>query len=70
MTRVFREEYQHPQLVNRSDDVVPYVFIQGQVAWRGAEFTPELGQVKMGQLLRPRHSVQEPVQDSGRVKAA
>lgn len=70
VARVFREEYQHPQLVNRSDDVVPYVFIQGQVAWRGAEFTPELGQVKMGQLLRPRHSVQEQIQDSGRVKAA
>lgn len=59
VTRVFREEYQHPQLVNRSDEVVPYVFIHGHTAWRGTEFAAELGHVKMGQLLRPRTHTQE-----------
>ena len=59
VTRLFREEYQHPQLVNRSDEVVPYVFIHGHTAWRGTEFAAELGHVKMGQLLRPRTHTQE-----------
>jgi len=51
--RIFREEYQHPQLVNRSDGVVPLVLINGEVAWQGQAFSKELGKVKMGQLLKP-----------------
>lgn len=69
VTRVFREEYQHPQLVNRSDEVVPYVFIHGHTAWRGTEFAAELGHVKMGQLLRPRTHTQENASNSERVNA-
>jgi N-acyl-D-aspartate/D-glutamate deacylase len=51
--RVFREEYQHDQLVNRSDGVVPLVIIGGKVAWENDEFSAELGKVRMGQLLKP-----------------
>jgi N-acyl-D-aspartate/D-glutamate deacylase len=50
--RVHREEFQHEQLVNRSDDVVPLVMIGGHVAWENGQFTPDLGQKPMGRLLR------------------
>lgn len=51
--RVFREDFEHDQLVNRSDGVVPLVVINGQVAWQDTQFSPILGKQKMGQLLRP-----------------
>jgi len=51
--RVFRNEYNHEQLVNRSDGVVPLVLINGQVAWQEQAFSKELGKVKMGRLLKP-----------------
>ncbi len=50
--RVFREEYQHQQLVNRSDDVVPLVLINGHTAWKDNAFGEGLGKVKMGSLLK------------------
>ncbi|MEE4244308.1 MAG: hypothetical protein V2I33_02790 [Kangiellaceae bacterium] len=52
VVRQFREEYQHDQLVNRSDGVVPLVVIGGKVAWQNNKFSDGLGQEKMGQLLR------------------
>lgn len=52
--RVHRAEYDHDQLVNRSDKVVPLVMIGGQVAWRNDAYTPELGEQKMGRVLRFR----------------
>ena len=52
--RIFREEYQHPQLVNRSDGVVPLVLINGEVAWQGDAFSDQLGQSRLGQLLKPK----------------
>ncbi|GHA07570.1 hypothetical protein GCM10008090_16750 [Arenicella chitinivorans] len=70
VVRVFRDEFQHPQLVNRSDEVVPYVFIRGHTAWRGTEFAPELGHIQLGQLLRARHSNSELSTDATQVKAA
>ncbi len=51
--RIFREEYQHPQLVNRSNGVVPLVMINGKGAWAGDEFAPELGTTRFGSLLKP-----------------
>jgi N-acyl-D-aspartate/D-glutamate deacylase len=50
--RIHREEFQHEQLVNRSDGVVPFVMIGGHVAWENDEFTSDLGQKPMGRLLR------------------
>jgi N-acyl-D-aspartate/D-glutamate deacylase len=50
--RVHREEFQHEQLVNRSDGMVPFVMIGGHVAWENSQFTADLGQKPMGRLLR------------------
>ena len=50
--RVHREEFQHEQLVNRSDGMVPFVMIGGHVAWENGQFTPDLGKKPMGRLLR------------------
>ncbi len=51
--RIYREEFQNPQLVNRSEGVVPLVVIGGKVAWEGSEFSKDLGKQRFGQLLRP-----------------
>jgi N-acyl-D-aspartate/D-glutamate deacylase len=50
--RVFREEYQHEQLVNRSDGVVPLVMIGGHTAWEADQFSEQLGRERMGRVLR------------------
>ena len=52
--RIFREEYQHDQLVNRSTGVVPLVLINGKQAWADEQFSESLGKVKMGRLLKPK----------------
>ena len=41
---VYRDIFEHEQLVNRSDGVVTAVFIAGEQVWDGAHFTPALGQ--------------------------
>jgi N-acyl-D-aspartate/D-glutamate deacylase len=50
--RVHREEFQHEQLVNRSDNVVPLVMIGGHIAWENNNFASDLGQKPMGRLLK------------------
>jgi N-acyl-D-aspartate/D-glutamate deacylase len=50
--RQFRPEYNHEQLVNRSEGVVPLVMIGGNVAWENDDFSSELGEKPMGQLLK------------------
>tara|TARA_R110002167_G_scaffold51872_1_gene150027 strand:- start:3987 stop:5864 length:1878 start_codon:yes stop_codon:yes gene_type:complete len=50
--RQFRAEYNHEQLVNRSDGVVPLVMIAGNVAWENDEFSGQFGKKPMGRLLR------------------
>jgi N-acyl-D-aspartate/D-glutamate deacylase len=50
--RQFRTEYNHEQLVNRSDGVVPLVMIGGNVAWENDDFSSELGEKPMGRLLK------------------
>lgn len=54
MRFVWREDYPHEQLVNRSDGVVPMVFIGGRLAWDGRSFGAGLGSVKLGRALRHR----------------
>ena len=51
--RVHRQEYDHPQLVNRSEGVVPLVLINGHAAWQQEQFSDQLGKAKMGRLLKP-----------------
>jgi len=51
--RILREEFQHEQLVNRSDGVVSYVMINGQPAWTGTDYVEGYGKRPMGRLLSP-----------------
>ncbi len=51
--RIYREEFQHQQLVNRSDGVVPMVMIGGKIAWKEGSFSDRFGQEKFGRLLKP-----------------
>ncbi|WP_396586764.1 amidohydrolase family protein [Bermanella sp. R86510] len=50
--RQHRAEYNHEQLVNRSDGVVPLVMIAGNIAWENDTFGEQLGKQPMGRLLR------------------
>ncbi|SEL18837.1 N-acyl-D-aspartate/D-glutamate deacylase [Atopomonas hussainii] len=54
--RVYREAFQHDQLVNRSDGVVPLVMVGGQIAWQNDAFSAAWGQQKLGTLLYPQHA--------------
>ena len=49
---VYREIFEHEQLVNRSDGVVTAVFIAGEQVWDGRAVTPALGTRKLGRALR------------------
>jgi N-acyl-D-aspartate/D-glutamate deacylase len=49
---VYRDIFEHEQLVNRSDGVVTAVYIAGEEVWDGAGFTPALGQNRLGRALR------------------
>ncbi len=49
---VYRDIFEHEQLVNRSDGVVAAVFIAGEQVWDGTEFTPALGHKRLGRALR------------------
>lgn len=51
--RIYRKEFKHDQLVNRSEGVVPLVMINGQEAWAKDKFSKSLGKEKMGSLLKP-----------------
>ncbi|RBP49084.1 N-acyl-D-amino-acid deacylase family protein [Arenicella xantha] len=68
--RIYRDEFQHPQLVNRSDQVVPLVLINGQVAWQNDAFSSELGRRKMGSLLKPTHLQESQAQVAAAAVAA
>ncbi|NNE58537.1 MAG: amidohydrolase family protein [Hellea sp.] len=50
--RIYREEFQHDQLVNRSDGVVDLVMINGIPAWEIDGFTKDFAKAPMGRLLR------------------
>ncbi len=49
---IYRDSFEHHQLVNRSQGVVPLVVIGGQVAFEDGEFTEALGAQTMGRALR------------------
>jgi N-acyl-D-aspartate/D-glutamate deacylase len=48
---IYRDIFEHEQLVNRSDGVVTAVFIAGEQVWDGRGFTPALGTRKLGRAL-------------------
>jgi N-acyl-D-aspartate/D-glutamate deacylase len=56
---VYREIFEHDQLVNRSDGVVTGVWIAGEQVWNGREILPALGTRRLGRPLTagpPRHA--------------
>jgi N-acyl-D-aspartate/D-glutamate deacylase len=48
---IYREIFEHEQLVNRSDGVVTAVFIAGEQVWDGRGFLPALGTRQLGRAL-------------------
>jgi N-acyl-D-aspartate/D-glutamate deacylase len=48
---VYRDIFEHEQLVNRSDGVVTGVFIAGEQVWDGRDFTAALGTQRLGRPL-------------------
>ncbi len=57
VTRIYREAFEHHQLVNRSDGVVRAVFIGGALAWDKDGFADDFGQRPFGRRLAPREAV-------------
>ena len=49
---VYRELFEHKQMVNRSDGVVTRVLIRGETVWAGTDFTDTLGSATLGRALR------------------
>ena len=49
--RVYRSEFDHEQLVNRSDGVVSAVVIGGSLAFRNGDFTENFNRRKLGRIL-------------------
>jgi N-acyl-D-aspartate/D-glutamate deacylase len=48
---IYRDIFEHEQLVNRSDGVVTAVFIAGEQVWDGRGFLPSLGTRRLGRAL-------------------
>jgi len=49
---IWREAFDHHQLVNRPEGVVTQVYVGGKLAWEGGAYTPLFGRVAMGRVLR------------------
>jgi N-acyl-D-aspartate/D-glutamate deacylase len=56
---VWREAFQHHQLVNRPEGVVTQVLVAGHLAWDAGAYTPEFGRVRMGRVMRHKEHEQE-----------
>lgn len=51
---VWREAFEHHQMVNRVPDVVQHVLVAGRHVWRDGDFTETFGQQRLGRALRHR----------------
>ncbi|MCC1496956.1 amidohydrolase family protein [Alcanivorax sp. 1008] len=49
--RIYRDEFQHDQLVNRTDGVVPLVMVNGHPAWSSDHFEAPFGKQQLGTVL-------------------
>lgn len=49
---IYRELFEHPQMVSRSDGVVTYTFIRGEPVWQNGDFGEALGKQTLGRALR------------------
>ena len=55
--RIYREEFEHEQLVNRSNNVVFATIIGGKIVWSNNSFTKKLNVEKFGRVLTVGESV-------------
>lgn len=55
--RIYRAEFEHEQLVNRSDGVVRAVYIGGRLARENEQFTDDFGRIKFGRRLAPLDAI-------------
>ncbi|PCE64163.1 N-acyl-D-amino-acid deacylase family protein [Sediminicola luteus] len=44
------------RFVNRSDDAVKLVMVNGNIAWQNGEFSPEVGKARFGMFLKGKHA--------------
>lgn len=51
------------RLVNRNDEVVDLVMINGKIAWEGNDFTANFGEERFGQFLKAQHHYDEVFND-------
>jgi len=49
---IYRDIFDHKQLVSRSDGVLPFVFIKGECVWQDDQIQEVLGKQKLGSYLR------------------
>jgi N-acyl-D-aspartate/D-glutamate deacylase len=55
---IWRDAFQHHQLVNRPEGVVTQVWIGGKLAWEQDAYTPAFGRERMGRVLLNREHEQ------------
>jgi N-acyl-D-aspartate/D-glutamate deacylase len=56
---LWREAFQHHQLVNRPEGVVTQVLVAGRLAWDAGAYTPDFGRVRMGRVMRNKDHERE-----------
>jgi len=54
VTYIYREEFQHHQLVNRPPNVVQHTMVNGEFAWRDGQAGAALGEKPLGRVMRHR----------------
>ncbi len=56
---VWRDAFQHHQLVNRPEGVVTQVLVAGRLAWDAGAYTPAFGLERMGRVMRNKDHERE-----------
>ena len=51
---IYRDIFEHHQLVNRSDGVVRHVMVRGRLAWQDGAYTEQFGRERLGRVLLHR----------------
>ncbi len=64
---IWRDDYEHEQMVNRSDGVVSAVIVGGGLVWDGQRFTEAAGRSRLGRALR--HKSWAPSSDDAAIAA-
>jgi dihydroorotase-like cyclic amidohydrolase len=49
--RIYREDFEHEQLVNRSDGVVTATIVSGRAIWQNSKFANDINKSKYGKCL-------------------